>query len=139
MPDRSTASDRRRWTEAAEERYFAPLAQGRYFLLTMSRPKGAPVSAHVPGIADGGRAYIRVWDRSVAGRYLRHAGQVQVTACGVLGLVSSGPPRYAGVRPLAGEEADRAAARLARKYSPRPGFLPRLRHRTQVYYQLLPP
>jgi hypothetical protein len=97
------------------------------------------VSARVPGIVDGARAYVRVWDGSGTGRHLRHAGQVQVTACDALGLVSYGPPRYADVRPLAGQEADRAAAQLARRYPVKRGVLAGLLRRKPVHYELTVP
>lgn len=106
----------------------------------MPRPKGAPVSARVAGVVDGARVYVRVPDGSGPGRHLRHAGQVQVTACGALGLVSYGAPRYAGVRPLAGEDADRAAAHLARRYPAKRGVLAWLRRRRRpVHYELTVP
>ena len=140
MPSRSPATDRKQQQdETADSSYFAPLAQGRYFLLTTSRPKGAPVAVRVPGIVDGARAYVRVWDGSGTGRRLRHAGEVHVTACDALGLVSYGAPRYAGVRPLAGEEAGRAAAQLARRYPAKRGVLAGLLRWKPAYYELTVP
>lgn len=139
MPSRSPEADQRLQEETAGRRYFAPLAQGRYFLVTTLRPKGAPVSARVPGIVDGARAYVRAWDGSGMDRRLRRAGQVQVTACDALGLVSYGPPRYADVRPLAGEEADRAAGQLARRYPVKRGVLAWLLRRKPVHYELAVP
>jgi hypothetical protein len=139
MPDRSTATDRRYREEAADAGYFAPLAQGRYFLLTTSRPKGAPVSARVQGIVEGNRAYFGAGSRSGTVKRIRLDGSVQVTACDALGMVSYGQPRYAAVRLLSGEEASHVAAQLARRYPVRWHFLSRLRHRTPVQYQLLVP
>jgi PPOX class probable F420-dependent enzyme len=136
MPDRSPATDRGNREETADGGYFAPLAQGRCLLVTTFRPKGAPVSARVQGIAAGDQAYFRVRSRSVTARYLRRADRVQVTACDTLGLVSYGPPQFAAVRPLAGQEASRAAGLVDRKYPVKRRFLTR---RTQVYYQLLVP
>ena len=138
MP-RTPAAEQQLQEETAGRSYFAPLTQGRYFLLTTSRPKGAPVSARVRGIVDSARAYVRVWDRSGTGRHLRSAGQVQVTACDALGLVSYGAPRYANVRPLAGEEAGRAAAQLARRYPAKRGVLAGLLRRKPAYYELTVP
>ena len=40
MPDRSPATDRRYREEAADDGYFAPLAQGRYFLLDHVQAEG---------------------------------------------------------------------------------------------------
>jgi PPOX class probable F420-dependent enzyme len=139
MPDRSTATDRRYREEAADAGYFAPLGQGRYFLLTTSRPKGAPVSARVQGVVEGSRAYFGAGSRSGTVKRLRLDGSVQVTACDAMGMVSYGQPRYAAVRLLTGEEASEVAARLARRYpGPRRSLRPP-RHRTRVYYQLLVP
>ncbi len=137
MPDRSSATDRRRREETADGGYFAALSQGSHLLLTMSRPKGAPVSARVQGIAEGNRAYFRVGSRSGTARYLRRAGRepVQVIACNALGLVSYGSAQYAAVRPLSGEEASRAAERLDRKYPAKLRFLAR----TRVHYELVAP
>jgi uncharacterized protein len=139
MPDRSSATARRYREEAADDGYFAPLAQGRYLLLTTSRPKGAPVSARVQGIVEGNQAYFGVESRSGTVRRLRLDGSVQVTACDALGMVSYGQPRYAAVRPLTEEEASYVAAQLARRYPARRRFLSRLLRRTQVHYQLLVP
>jgi PPOX class probable F420-dependent enzyme len=139
MPDRSTATDRRYREEAADAGYFAPLAQGRYFLLTTSRPKGAPVSARVQGIVEDNRAYFGAGSRSGTVKRIRRDGTVQVTACGAMGMVSYGQPRYAAVRLLTGEEASQVAGQLARRYPVRRRFLSRLLRRTQVQYQLLVP
>ncbi len=139
MPDRSTATDRRYRQEAADNGYFAPLEQGRYFLLTTARPKGAPVSARVQGIVEGNRAYFGAGSRSGTVKRLQRDGTVQVTACDAMGMVSYGQPQYAAVRRLAGEEASQVAARLARRYPARRRFPSRLLRRRQVHYQLLVP
>jgi PPOX class probable F420-dependent enzyme len=139
MPDRSSATDRRYREEAADDGYFAPLAQGRYLLLTTSRPKGAPVSVRVQGIVGGNRAYFGAGSRSGTVKRLRLDGSVQVAPCDALGIVSYGQPMYAAVRLLAGEEASHVAAQLARRYPVRRRFLSRLWRRRQVQYQLLVP
>ena len=140
MPSRSPATDRKQQQdETAGSSYFAPLTQGRYFLLTTPMPKGAPVSVRVPGVVDGARAYVQVGDGSGTGRRLRRASEVQVTACDALGLVSYGAPRYARVRPLAGEEAGRAAALLARRYPVKRDVLAWLRRRRPAHYELTVP
>ena len=139
MPSRSLATGRKPREEIAGGSYFAPLAQGRYVLVTTPRPKGAPVSARVPGVADGNRACVRVWSGSGLARRLRHADRIQVTACNGAGLLSYGEPLYAAVRPLAGVEASRAAGKLAIKYPGRHDVLARLLRRTPVYYELLVP
>ena len=139
MPNRAPATGGKQREETIDGSYFAPLAQGRYFLLSTSRPKSAPVSARVPGLADGDRAYVWVWSGSGLARRLRHADRVQVAACDTFGLVSHGEPMYAAVRPLAGQEASRAAEKLAVKYPGRRDFLARLLRRTRVHYELLVP
>jgi len=97
------------------------------------------VSARVRGIVEGNRAYFGAGSRSGTVKRIRRDGSVQVTACDALGMVSYGQPLYAAVRLLAGEEASQVAAQLARRYPARRRFLSRLRHRTQVHYQLLVP
>ena len=140
MPSRSPATDRKQQQdETAGSSYFAPLAQGRYFLLTTSMPKGAPVSVRVPGVVDGARGYVKVWDGSGTGKRLRHAGEVQVTACDALGLVSYGAPRYAAALPLSDEQASWVAGQLARKYPARRRFPVWLPPRTRVHYELAIP
>jgi PPOX class probable F420-dependent enzyme len=139
MPNRAPATSRQPREETAGGSYFACLAQGRYFLVTTPRPKGAPVSVRVPGAADGDRAYLRVRSGSGLFRRLRHVDRVQVTGCNGLGLLSYGEPVYAAVRALAGEEASRAAGKLAVRYPGKRDFLARLLRRGPVYYELLVP
>ena len=133
--------DRGYYDETAGGRYFAPLAKGRYLLLTTFRPKGTPVTAPVPGIVDGDRAYFRVWSQSGPARRLQHTDGVLVAPCGALGLWSHGPPLDAAARRLAGEEARWVAGRLASKYPARrrSRLLQRTRRRRLVYYELLGP
>ena len=128
---------------ATDGSYFASLARGRYLLLTTFKPKGTPVSAPVPGIVDGDRAYFRVWSQSGTVKRLRQTDGVQVAACGARGLLSHGPPLDAAARPLAGAEASRAAGQLAREHPVRRRSLARLfqraRRRRLVHYELLGP
>src|SRR5690349_9045710 len=51
------AADRGCPGEPADGSYFAPLAKARYLLLTTFKQKGTPVSATVPGMVEGDRAY----------------------------------------------------------------------------------
>ena len=139
MPDRSPVTDHGNREDAARRHYFAFLAEGRCFLVTTFRPKGAPVSVRVQGIVDGDGAYFRIRSRSGTARYLRQAVPVQVTGCDALGLVSYGQPRFAAVRLLEDEEASRAGEKLARRYPARRRFLTRLLPRTWVHYELVVP
>ena len=130
-------------TDTASGSYFASLAKARYLRLTTFKRKGAPVSAPVPGIVDGDRAYFGVPSRSGAVRRLEHTDGVQVAPCGALGLVSYGPPLDAAARPLADEEISGVAGQLARKYPVRRRSLARLLQRVHqrrlAYYELLGP
>jgi PPOX class probable F420-dependent enzyme len=143
MVDGMTDAAGRHRPPATDGRYFAPLARGRYLLLTTFKPKGPPVSAPVQGIVDGDRAYFRVPGQSGTARRLRHTDGVQVAPCSARGLWSHGPPLDAAARPLDGEEAGQAAGQLARKYPVRRRSLARLlraaRPRRLVYYELLGP
>ncbi len=129
--------------ETGDGSYFAPLAKARYLLLTTFKQKGTPVSAVVQGVADGDRAYFRVWSRSGTAGRLRHTDGVQVAPCHALGLWSYGPPLDAAARPLAGEEASRVAGQLDRKYPVRHRSLAWPAHRAWrrrlAYYELLLP
>ena len=105
--------------------------------------EGTPVSAPVPGIVDGDRAYFGVSSRSGAVKRLQHTDGVQLAPCRALGLVSYGPPLDAAARRLTGQEASHVAGQLARAYPVRrrslAGLLQRARRRRLVYYELLGP
>ena len=128
-------------TDTASGSYFASLAKARYLRLTTFKRKGTPVSAAVPGIVDGDRAYFGVSSRSGVVRRLQHTDGVQVAPCGALGLVSYGEPLDAAARRLADSEASHVAGKLARTYPVRrrslTGLLQRVRRQRLVYYELL--
>jgi PPOX class probable F420-dependent enzyme len=127
-------------TDTASGSYFASLAKARYLRLTTFKRKGTPVSAPVPGIVDGDRAYFGVSSRSGAVRRLQHTDGVQVAPCGALGLVSYGEPLNAAALRLADSEASHVAGQLARTYPDRRSLarlLQRARRRRLVYYELL--
>ena len=79
-------------TDTVSGSYFASLAKAKYLRLTTFKRKGTPVSAPVPGIVDGDRAYFGAWSRSGTVRRLQHTDGVQVAPCSAMGLVSYGPP-----------------------------------------------
>ena len=144
MSDRQPETDTRYQQEQEEPAptgYFAPLAPAKGMLLTTFRQDGTPVSATVPGVVDGGRAYFGAWSRSGIVERLRHSGIVQVTPCSVRGLVINGPPLDAVARPLSEREATGVAGKLARKYPIRRRFLLPLgcgtRRWQMVHYELL--
>lgn len=144
MSDRQPETDTRyqeEQEEAARIGYFAPLASAKGMLLTTFRRDGTPVSAAVPGVVDGGRAYFGAWSPSGSVKRLRHSRMVQVTPCSVRGFFTNGPPLDAVARPLSEQEATGVAGALARKYPVRHRFLlppgRRARRWQMVHYELL--
>jgi PPOX class probable F420-dependent enzyme len=140
MSDRHSAIHGRDQQEAGSG-YFAPLEWATCILLTTFERDGTPVSAPVRGVADGDRAYFWAWSRSGSVQRLQHTDAVQVTPCSARGFFTYGLPLEATARLLPGEEADRAAGKLARRHPVRYRFLIPLLHRTQrrqmVGYELL--
>jgi PPOX class probable F420-dependent enzyme len=121
------------------------MADTGHLLLTTFERDGSPVSAAVRGVIAGGRAYVGAWSNSGSARRLQYADVVQVTQCGPRGFCVYGEPLDATARLLSGEEASRAAERLAierpvqrRFLLPFPFPLPhRTRGRQMVHYELL--
>jgi uncharacterized protein len=138
MPDRQSATKGASQHETTAG-YFGPLQAAKYMMLTTFSQDGIPVSTHVHGLVDGGRAYFRAWHQSDTARRLRLTDEVQVAACPMRGL-TVGPRLDAVARLLSGEEASRVAGKLTRKY-PRQHFLisllQRTRRRRLAYYELL--
>ena len=125
---------------AAAGSYFAWLASARYVLLTTFRRDGTPVSAPVRVVADGNRLYFWAPGSSGTSKRIQRTDWVQVARCTVLGICRYGPTINAAARLLAGEEADRAAAKVAGR---RPAWrrpLARMWHRVPgwrpVHYEL---
>lgn len=140
MSDRQSATHGRDQQEAGSG-YFAPLKWATCILLTTFERDGTPVSAPVRGVADGDRAYFWARSRSGSVQRLQHTDAVQVTPCSAWGFFTYGPPLGATARLLPGEEADRAAGKLARSHPVQHRFLIALLHRTRrrqmVGYELL--
>jgi uncharacterized protein len=140
MSDRQSATHSRDQQEAGSG-YFAPLEWATCILLTTFERDGTPVSAPVRGVADGDRAYFWAWSRSGSVQRLQHTDAVQVMPCSARGFFTHGPPLEAIARLLPGEEADRAARKLARRHPIHHRFLIPLLHRTRrrqmVGYELL--
>ena len=126
----------------AADGYFSALAPAKHVLLTTFKWGRTPVSSPVRMVVGGDRAYFRAWSRSPTGKRLRHNNWVQVAPCTALGLYRYGPWLDATARPLAGEEASRAAEKLARKDPGRRGGLTSLAHRLRgarpAHYELRP-
>lgn len=136
MPDHARTADSADRQVSADGDYFAPLALSRYMRITTFNRHGIPVSASVPGVADGDRAYFRARNRSGTVQRLRHTDAVQATPCGALGFFTYGPPLDATTRQLSGDEARLAAAKLDSGHPLRLRFPARLLRRQAVYYEL---
>ena len=117
---------------------FVPLKSARYLLLTSFKQDGTPVSVPVRAVVDDDRAYFGVRDSSAAAKRLRHTDWVQVVRSNAPGMVSFGPKVNAIARPLAGEEAGRAAGRLARKHLAWRDRARRVTGWRTAYYELRP-
>jgi PPOX class probable F420-dependent enzyme len=99
------------------------------------------MSRALPLAVDGDRVYFRTWSGSGPSKRLGHTGRVLVAPCTVLGLCSFGPPFNATARRLAGEQAGRAARKLADEHPARHRLLTTLSRWTRrwqpVHYELL--
>ncbi|HET7244821.1 MAG TPA: hypothetical protein VFJ07_08290 [Streptosporangiaceae bacterium] len=124
--------------ETAEGGRFVPLESARYLLLTSFKQDGTPAAVPVRAVVDGDRAYFGVPDSSGTAKRLRRTDWVQVVRCGPVGMVNFGPRVNAIARLLGGEEAGRAAGRLARKHRAWPDLARRVTGRQTVYYELRP-
>jgi len=124
--------------EAAEGGRFVPLESARYLLLTSFNQDGTPVAVPVRGVVDGDRAYFGVRGSSATAKRLRRTDWVQVVKCTALGMISFGPRVNAIARLLTGEEADRAAGRLARKHRAWRDLARRVTGWQTVYCELRP-
>ena len=92
MPDHASPADSIDRHEYADGGCFAPLALARHMRITTFSRHGIPVSASVPGVADGDLAYFRAWNRSGTVQRLRHTNAAQAMPCGLLGFFTYGPP-----------------------------------------------
>jgi len=137
MLDRAYATEGRDQREAADGGYFAPLASARYMRLTTFKRGCPPLSASVAAMVDGDRAYFCTRKRSGTAKRLRHTAAVQVTPSGALGFCTYGPTLDTIARPLTGDEASLAAAKLDRHHTVWRRFLVRLLRRQALHYELL--
>ncbi|HEY7277464.1 MAG TPA: hypothetical protein VH594_15945 [Trebonia sp.] len=137
MSNRTYAAEDSDQREAADDGYFAPLASARYMRLTTFKRGCPPRSASVDGVVDGDRAYFCARKRSGTAKRLRHTAAVQVTPSGALGFTTYGPTLDTIARPLTGDEASLAAAKLDRHYAAWRRFLVRLLRQQAVHYELL--
>jgi PPOX class probable F420-dependent enzyme len=109
-----------------------PLADRWAVLLTTYRRDGTPVGTPVSIVVDGDRAFARTWDDAWKFRRIRENPEVEISPCTPRGR-PTGPAIRARARVLSGEESERAARLLARKYPFLHGFLVPLLHRLRGY------
>ena len=137
MSSRPSTTDSSGQETAAGGR-FVPLESARYLLLTSFKQDGTPVAVPVRVVVDGNRAYFGVRDSAGTAKRLRRTDWVQVVRCTPLGMVSFGPKVNAIARLLTGEEAGRAAGRMARKHRAWRDLVRRTTGWQTVYYELRP-
>lgn len=109
-----------------------PLADRWAVLLTTYRRDGTPVGTPVSVVVDGDRAFVRTWDAAWKFRRIRENPEVEISPCTPRGR-PTGPAIRARARVLTGEESERAARLLARKYPFLHGALVPLLHRLRGY------
>ena len=110
-------------------------------LLTTYRRDGTPVGTPVSIAVNGGRAFIRTYDRAGKAKRLRNNPKVQIAPSTIRGK-PTGPAIRANTRLLNGDEATQAAKALARKHRILHGVVVPLSHRMARYktlhYELTP-
>ena len=118
-----------------------PFARQWAVLLTTYRRDGTPVGTPVSVAVDGGRAYVRTWDKAWKLRRIRNNPEVEIAPCTARGR-PTGPAIRAHARVLGGDESARAARLLACKHPILHGFLVPLVHRLRgdetVHVELTP-
>jgi PPOX class probable F420-dependent enzyme len=116
------------------------LASAKYLLVTTLAADGTLVSAPAQAVVDGDSAYIRTWRPSGTWKRVQRTGWAQLTPCTRWGLCRYGQTVDATLRQMGAEETSRAAAKLARKYPLRRGFVSSFCHGLKrwptVYYRL---
>lgn len=89
-----------------------PFIRQRTIRLTTYRRDGTPVGTPVSIAVDGDHAYIRTYDRAGKAKRLRNNPNVEIAPSTMRGK-ATGPSIRAQLRLLSGDEAKKAAARLA--------------------------
>lgn len=123
------------------EEMLEPFVRQRAIRLTTFRRDGTPVGTAVSIAVDGGRAFIRTYDRAGKAKRLRNNPDVEIAPSTMRGK-PTGPSIQAQMRLLSGAEAKSAARALARKHRILHGVVVPLSHRLARYktlhYELTP-
>jgi len=118
-----------------------PFVRQRAVLLTTFRRDGTPVATPVNIAVEGGRAYVRTYNRAGKAKRLRNNANVEIAPCTMRGK-PLGPAIRAQMRLLSGDEAKTAAKVIVRKHRILQGILVPLAHRLARYetlhYELTP-
>jgi hypothetical protein len=126
---------------SSAEEALVPFVRQRAISLTTFRRDGTPVSTPVSIAVDGGRAFIRTYNRAGKAKRLRNNANVEIAPCTMRGK-ATGPAIRAQMRLLSGDEARSAARALTRKHRILHGILVPLSHRLARYktlhYELTP-
>lgn len=118
--------------DAAAVRALEPFVRQKTVLLATFRRDGAPVGTPVNIAVDGGRAYVRTFDRSWKLKRIRNDPAVEVRPSNVRGR-PTGPALRARARLLDGAEAAEASRAIAAKHPLLHGVLVPLFHRLRGY------
>jgi uncharacterized protein len=123
------------------EETLEPFIRQRAIRLTTFRRDGTPVGTPVSIAVDGGRAFIRTYDRSGKAKRLHNNPKVEIAPSTMRGK-PTGPAIQARMRLLSADEAKTAAKALARKHRILHGVFVPLTHRLARYktlhYELTP-
>jgi PPOX class probable F420-dependent enzyme len=118
-----------------------PFLGRRTALLTTYKRDGTPIATPVTIAVAGDRAFIRSFDKAWKSKRMKNNPSVQIAPSTIRGK-PVGPPINAQTRLLGGEEAARAARRVARRQPILQGLLVPLTHRLMrygtVHYELVP-
>jgi PPOX class probable F420-dependent enzyme len=118
-----------------------PFVGRRTALLTTYKRDGTPIATPVTIAVAGDRAFIRSFDKAWKSKRMKNNPSVQIAPSTIRGK-PVGPPINAQTRLLGGEEAARAARRVARRQPILQGLLVPLTHRLMrygtVHYELVP-
>jgi PPOX class probable F420-dependent enzyme len=118
-----------------------PFLGRRTALLTTYKRDGTPIATPVTIAVAGDRAFIRSFDKAWKSKRMKNNPSVQLAPSTIRGK-PVGPAINAKTRLLDGEEAARAARRVARRQPILQGLLVPLTHRLMRYstlhYELVP-